>query len=416
MKRHTAFFFFITHALIAPEAFADGFSAPSGTATYSHSLALQRYVQDMSHYQPQSAALKQRVHNTINYYKKIHILKSINKGSYTVDCIPFREQPALINQPDLAQSLLPAVRQHTQNNLHHLTRIGAHFDFNPTTQCPLGSVALLRPSKTMLTSEQANKKVAPGNMMPQQIHAGYSYELGADNTNNLVSIQTQASQAYFKGPQNQYVVSTNDADHSLDQFWFVNRTYQESVPTYSVEFGIIASAYFTTPASTSIFVFASVDDYGSNSCYNLECSNFVQFPNTPVLGSPTDTRLDYIFQVTHTTLNQYLNSPAYYLTLLSHDASSNSPNNSASVLLGYYADSIYPSPTVLPQYFSAGSEVYALEPNNGTLMYGNYMEPYIGYTGPLHIEFSTENANSFPYFTSNGPSPYGLIWHLGQED
>lgn len=414
MKLYRIVLFLIAIWNISYVTHADTFSAPiDRSPTINHSLNLQKYVTRIANYQTESSALKRRVHQTIAYYKKIHILKTITTTKYTIDCIPFAEQPALIDRP-LAKNLLKSVREATKKSLPALKKMGSNFEFNPATQCPLGSVALLRPTKVMLTSTRANKKIAPATehsiATPLHFHGGYSHQIGADNASNLISILTEASQAYFKGPQNQSVVSNNSSDHSLNQFWFLNKTYQQSGPTYSVEFGIIASEYFTTPASTSIFVFASIDDYGSNSCYNLVCGNFVQLPNTPVLGSPTNTNMDYIFQVTHTTLTQYINSPAYYLTLLTHDAAS----SSASVLLGYYADSIYPSPSELPQYFSAGAEVYADNPDDGTQMSGNYMLPYVGYNGPLQIEFITENSNYFPYYSSNGPEPYGLIWHLGQ--
>lgn len=410
MKQHLS----ILLCLISALAQADNFTAPDTRPTITHSLKLQKYVRTIANYQPETTALKKRLLKTIAYYKKIHILKTVNKINYTVDCIPFGEQPALIDNRSLVETMLPAVRTMTENNLDALTKMGENLEFNAASQCPIGSVALLRPSKRVLTSERANKKAAPERRVTH-FSGGYSYELGEDNAGQAVSILTDASQAYFKGPQQQFVKSNNFDDHSLDQFWFTNRTYQQSIPTYSVEFGIIASAYFTANASTSIFVFASVDNYGNNSCYNNECPNFVQFPNTPVLGSPTNTGLDYIFHVTHTTLNQYLNSPAYYLTLVTHDASTHNSAGSTSVLLGYYADSIYPSNSDLPKYFSAGAEVYARAHDDGTLMYGNYMTPYVGYNGPLKIQFSTENDNHFPYYTSNGPAPYGLIWHLGQD-
>ena len=414
MKLYISLLLFIANGFITPSAHADNFSAQTDSPTSTHSLELQNYVKTIANYQPETAALKKRLLKTIAYYKKVHILKTINKPNYTVDCIPFAEQSALISTPALAETMLEAVRKTTKNNWHSLKTMGKNFDFNPASQCPRGSVAILRPSKTILTSEQANKKVAPGtgtvnDWSTDFRKGGYSYELGEDDSGNTISIKTEANQAYFKGPQNQSVVNT--VDHSLNQFWFANNTYDQGGPTYTTEFGIIASAYFTTPASTSIFVFASVDNYGSNSCYNVECSNFVQFPNTPVLGSPTNTSVDYLFQVTHTTLSSYSSSPANYLTLTTHNSSGNNAANSSSVLLGYYSDSLYPS---VPQYFSAGAEVYASSPNNGTKMYGNYMTPYVGYNGPLKIQFSTENHNSFPYSETNGPAPYGLIWRLGQ--
>jgi hypothetical protein len=420
MKLYLSFLVLIAHGFLLSSANADNFSVQVGSPTITHSLELQKYVQTIASYQPETSALKKRLQKTLSYYKKIHILKTINKINYTIDCIPFAEQPALIDNPMLAETMLAAVRKTTKKNLNELKKMGEHFYFNPAKQCPLGSVAILRPSKVIITSKQANKKVAPGTgrktYSRTNFRGGYSYQLGENNSGTLVSILTEANQAYFKGPQNQFVESNDLVDHSLDQFWFTNNTYEQSGATYSVEFGIIASAYFTNTASTSIFVFASIDNYGSDSCYNLECNNFHQLPNTPVLGDPTNTNIDYVFQVTHTTLSQYLNSPAYYLTLVTHDPSTNNATNSTSVLLGFYPDSIYiHGVNPLPRYFSAGSEVYAHEPNDGTQMYGNYMNPYIGYTaGPLQIQFSTENDISFPYYTSNGPSPYGLIWHLGQ--
>lgn len=418
MKLHTSLFAVLTF-FISNCTNADNFLAPKGKPTFYHSPTLQNYINTITRYQPETVKLKNRLQKTIAYYKKIHITKTINRGNITIDCIPFAEQPTLINHPHLVEAILLSVKEITKNNIKALKKMGSNFDFNPATQCPLGTVAILRPSHTILTSDIANKKAVPHKNRSEyssiNFAGGYSYQLGADDSGDLISILTDANQAYFKGPQNQFVVSNNFSDHSLNQFWFTNNTYQQSIPTYSVEFGIIASAYFTNPASTSIFVFASVDNYGNNSCYNVECSNFVQFPNTIVLGAPTNTQIDYIFQVTHTTLNTYSNSPAYYLTLTMHNSLNNNTNNSSSILLGYYADSIYPSVNDLPQYFSAGAEVYADEPHDGTRMYGNYMIPYVGYNGALHIQFSTENDNYFPHDVTNGPSPYGLIWRLGQK-
>ncbi len=409
------FLLFILSAL-GFSAYADNFLASNNKPTYKYSTELQTYVQSIAYYKPETPALKKRLKDTIAYYKKVHILKTITTKSYRVDCIPFAQQPALITQPHLVNKMLSSVRQLTEKNWDSLVAIGNSFEVNAATQCPLGSVGIMRPSKVILTSERANRKQQPKKHLlranPNYFHGGYSYQLGANSAGELISIETQANQAYFKGPQNQSVV--NAIDHSLDQFWFTNNTYQQSIPVYSAEFGIIASQYFTASASTSIFVFASVDDYGSASCYNVECSNFVQMPNTPVLGNPTDTGLDYLFEVTHTTLTQYLNQPAYYYTLTTHDAATKNPAASVSVLLGYYADSVYPYLNELPKYFSAGSEVYSTEPRNGTLMYGNYMIPYVGYDEALHIEFSSENDNYFPYYITTGPAPYGMIWRLGQ--
>jgi hypothetical protein len=173
---------------------------------------------------------------------------------------------------------------------------------------------------------------------------------------------------------------------------------------------VIASAYFTALPSTSIFVFASVDNYGNNSCYNLECPNFIQSPGTLPLGVPiTNKNTDFILQVKHVTTTGF--QPGYYLTVVAHNTSGKN-TKSSNTLLGFYPASLYATVN-LPAYFSEGAEVYAT-PNNGTTMYGNCANPYAGYTGPKKIGLLTNNGNNFTYSTANGPSPYGLIWKFGQ--
>lgn len=402
----------ITCFLLSSHSYADGFSIQHGSPTIAYSLPLQKFVKTITTYQPENPALNQRLQKTIDYYQRIHILKTAYKKNYTIDCIPFAEQPALIDNPALAQSLLPAMMNTTKNNLDTLKKMGSHFDFNPATECPLGSVALLRPSKAMLTSEAANTKIAPNRSSTHYnlLAAGYSWEQGVTPQGDLIYIPTQANQAYFKGPQNQYVSPANLADHSLDQFWYTTNIFHpREVLTYSVEFGIIASSYFTTTPATSIFVFASIDNYGSNSCYNLLCPNFIQAPGTTPIGVPiTNTNADYIFQVKHVENPGF--QPGYYLTLVTRGASANA---NASTLLGYYPDSLY-APANRPQQFSAGAEVYANAPGDGTIMYGNYANPCAGYAGPKQIGLTTRNGNNFTYSMSTGPAPYGLIWNFGQ--
>lgn len=403
----------ITLLLLSSPLFADGFSVQPGKPTLATSLALQSYVKTISAFQPETAALNERLKKTLAYYSQVHILKTVTTRNYTVDCVPFAEQPALIDKPELAQSLLPAIIQSTQSNFEHLQKIGRFADFNAAEQCPLGSVAMLRPTKAMLTSRLANEKKAPSRngLKDPLTFGGYTWEQGEKPDGSNIYIRTEANQAYFKAPQKQYVNPLYSGDHSLNQFWYtkdINRPHETL--TYSVEFGIINSSYFTDTniPSTAIFVFASIDNYGNKSCYDLECPNFIQAPNNLVLGAPVSTTADYVFRVTHATRAGFV--PGYYLTLVVHDPAN--PRNNTNALLGFYPDALYTTEH-RPTEFSAGAEVYAGEPFNGSLMAGNYVNPCAGYPGPKQIGMYSENGNVFPYTTSY-VNPYGLIWNFGQ--
>lgn len=390
---------------------ADGFLAKSEKPSIFSNLELQQYVNKISGYQPETKDLKNKLHKTIKYYQKVHILKTVNKKDYTIDCIPFAEQPSLIDKPYLVRGLLPQVKSTTKNNFNNLKKIGDDFDFNPATECPFGSVAVLRPSQKSLTSEKAMKKIAPESVGLQ--YSCYSWEEGYDSKNRLIQLYSDDNQAYFKGPQNQYVSIVSPMDHSMDQFWLLNTNeaaFNAGDKIYSVEFGIIASAYFTISPSTSIFVLSSVDNYGPSTCYNLKCNSFTQFPGTVPLGVPIKNKnVDYIFKVKY--MNSGVSESGYYFTLEKIDTKD---RKSYSQLLGYYPDFLYPKNVHL-SYFHAGAEVYAETPANGTKMYGNYVNPLAGYSGHKHIELKSQNGNLFPYSTSYGPAPYGLIWNFGQE-
>ena len=411
MRVRIRFPVFLVTCLGSGGIFANGFTAQSGNPTFATSISLQNYVNKISTYQPETPELLARLQKSIDYYRRVHILKTVAKKSYTVDCIPFAEQPALIDNPSRAAELLSEEEAYTKENIEALKIAGSNFDFNPATECPLGSVAILRPTKIMLTSEKANTKVAP-HATPSISTSTYTWEQGySTQTGALVYIQTQQNSAYFMGPQNQTVSPYAFEDHSLDQFWLTSNPYVS--PLYSVEFGIIASSYWTYPPSTSIFVFASVDGYGSNSCYDSPasgCPNFTLNANTPALGSHlTNLTGDYVFQVAYVTPR---GNPQYALTLVTHNISPPTP-----ILLGHYSASVYP-PGVSLTYFSAGAEVTAATAQNGTIMYGNYAYPYYGYCSSgspcyLGIGLTTENNNPFPAYESYVPN-YGVVWHLGQ--
>ena len=390
---------------------ADNFEADSSMLTNENSVLLKNYVNSISQYQAETPELAERLQKTKAYYEKIHILKTVQKTNYTVDCIPFAEQPALIDNPTLAKQLLDNVKTIALKNHEALKKLGNNFEFNAATECPFGSVGILRPSKSILISTLANKKNPFGSSSSLQENnlaagtGGFSYQYGASVGEYQIFIPTQYALAYFKGPQLQHVAPNAHGDHSLTQFWLINKSY-----TNSVEFGVFASTYFTYPEpTTSFFIYASVDAYGSKSCYNLGCPNFIQAPDTPVLGAPININVDYIFQVDHRIGGA---QSGFYLTLGYYDPALNNPQTTY-IVMGYYPDSIYQNPE-LPNQFSVGAEVYAAAPQNGTIIYGNYVNPYGAFQGPKHIVSTSQNGNFFPYYSSALPAPYGEVWHFGQ--
>ena len=375
------------------------------------SLNITNYLNTISHYQPETSELSERIQNTVNYYQKVHILKTFQNKEYIVDCIPFIEQPSLIDFPELAQNLL--IEFNKINHSRSLVEIGNNFDFNSATECPNESVGVIRPSQISLSSRSTMKKSLDDSLLNETnaSTAGYTWQVGVEPSNKIIYINKNHGEAYFKGPQLQTVTSTNQDDHSLDQFWLLYTSKNKE--RYSVEFGIIASGYFTSHPSTSIFVFASIDNYGAKSCYNLGCPSFIQFPKTPVVGVPISNKnADYIFKVHHKKAKNF--KSGYFLTLEINDPLKKK-SRKESVILGYYPDSIYPVDN-LPNSFNAGAEVYADAPSNGTILYGNYVKPLEGFNRKKQIGMFSQNKNNFSFSSVKEPFPYELVWKFGQKE
>ncbi|KAB8037881.1 DUF239 domain-containing protein [Silvanigrella paludirubra] len=378
------------------------------------SFNVTNYINTISQYQPKVVELSERIQKTVDYYQKVHILKTFQNKEYIVDCVPFTEQPSLIDKPELAIKLLKEFEK--KNHQKSLKEIGSNFDFNTATECPNESVGIIRPSQTSLASKFILKKSLNDSLLYGENEAsdsvsGYTWQVGVTPTNKIIYLNKDHGEAHFKGPQLQSVTSSNQDDHSLDQFWLLYTGKNKE--RFSVEFGIMASGYFTTHPSTSIFVYASIDNYGAKSCYNLGCPGFVQFPRTPVVGVPiTDKNADYIFKVHHKKENDF--KTGYYLTLEIFDPLNN-VFHKESVILGYYPDSIYPLDN-LPNTFSAGAEIYADAPANGTILYGNYLNPLEGYYRKKQIGIFTQNKNNFPSYIDKKIFPFLTVWKFGQKE
>ncbi|WGL60479.1 neprosin family prolyl endopeptidase [Pigmentibacter sp. JX0631] len=361
-----------------------------------------------------SSKVIERRQKTISYYNRVHILKTFKTSDFTVDCIPFIEQPSLIDNPELGQKLL--IDFNNVNSQNALKKFGHLLAFNAAEQCPENSVGIIRPTDAVVNSESVLKTALTESNLFQfntaaDNTAGYSWQVGVTPENKIIYLNQDHGEAYFKGPQLQAVASDNQDDHSLDQFWLLYTA--ENKVRYSVEFGILASKYFTKLPATSIFIYASIDNYSDKSCYNMGCTGFIQFPSTPVLGVPlTNKSADYVFKVKHVKNNQ--EQSGFYLTLEAKEPSV-SLFNKHSVILGFYPENIYPK-GMLPNTFSAGAEVYATAPENGTILYGNYVWPVDGYFRKKKIGMFSQNNNIFPSYSRHELIPFGLVWKFGQKE
>jgi hypothetical protein len=188
-----------------------------------------------------------------------------------------------------------------------------------------------------------------------------------------------------------------DGSHVINQSWWTSEAGSGSPYFMSLETGLIKSAYFTLTPQITIFAFSTVNNYGNGpagGCYNLECSAFIQYPDTPALGEPVNlTGFDVILQ--------YKIIPeGYELDLTLTDES-----GSAEIPIGYYPYSRYstndPQTDNPFRYFSAGAEIEAGNlidqfQINGTLYYLAYNDtnylPVNGYVLP--------NPNP-PYYGAN---------------
>lgn len=139
--------------------------------------------------------------------------------------------------------------------------------------------------------------------------SGYSYI-----SSNWSEIQAISTYIVLNNNESMPFV-TNDGDsHSINQMWWLT-TPGGSNQTVSLEAGWINCNYWTSTATTSLFVFSSPDGYqdqnnGAGDQYNTG-GGFIQFTNTPALGSPiTDVKYKFSY-------NQYSDeSGGYKLTLV----------------------------------------------------------------------------------------------------
>lgn len=228
---------------------------------------------------------------TIDYYSKINITKSIVKDGYVVDCIPFTQQPGVIDLSESGKMNALKLNQQAQDNKFDFSS----FDFN-SRDCPLSDVGIPRLRLEHLINENTHAFTkAPLTELVKGISecgtarvVSQPYTLIDYTSGGVFVVLGLGDNVSAKIP----FVSAGSA-HSLNQMWWIaNRT----LPLCSLEAGWIQSNYFTSQSSTALFAFSTPDGYSGSDYdnYNLQ-GGFVSYSGMPTLGTPVN-EVQYLFE------------------------------------------------------------------------------------------------------------------------
>jgi hypothetical protein len=358
----------------------------------------------------------------------------VQGNGYIVDCVPFDQQPGLINASAADKATAIAL-----NNKHLAAmakagngsdKIAAGFDFK-VTMCPESTVALARVDANNL---QAYIKVAPPQkiMMAQnQSNSGQSNLSVNSAVNSSLNSATVGSspgyswiQSYISNgtintpgyyvsfispdPQlsNNYM-ATNSNGHSLNQLWWLDKQNTDSF-VYSLEAGWITQPLYQQ-VSTELFVFSTPDGYTGSAYdrYNQD-GGFIQYSDTPVtMGTPLTSAQK--FTLSFVALP---NNNGYELRYSA---------NGTTQGIGYYAMSRFPSQTNF-NYIWYGSEINDLcglpITMGGTITAagmldesGNITQSYLptqitaNILGEFNFSYVFNDDGSITYSGTNGSTP-----------
>ena len=223
------------------------------------------------------------------YYRQVaeRINGSLHVGSGAVaDCIPFLDQPPLIN----------AAEDFRRNAVQIWHDRQMAEKFTSMSSCPQGHVEIVRPHLKQ-TNDQAPKR-HKGH--PSHLKAGYYYVVSPNKETKgdlradvVLGVGHEAKAPLPLCPHNLEV-------HTLNQLWWSNNWGGPKMAT--LEAGWIMSEYFTSEPRMVLFTFSTPDDYGPSKYnqYNT-AGDFVMYPGGHALGKPLD---NFLFLV------QYVELPA----------------------------------------------------------------------------------------------------------
>lgn len=249
----------------------------------------------------------------IAYYSKVPVVQTVEAKGYTVDCIPFDQQPGLINASAADKATAEVLNK---QHLAAMAKAGNSggvaadgFDFK-SNMCPESTVAIARMDADNLSNYI---KVLPSQLLISEQNQNDSnhqnYPTDATNNGNVTLspgyswIQSYLSNGESAAPagysvsflspdpalSNKYM-PTNSNGHSLNQLWWLDKQNTSSF-VYSLETGWITEA-INQQTSTELFVFSTTDGYtggSSNDQYN-QAGGFIQYSDTPAtVGTPLTT-------------------------------------------------------------------------------------------------------------------------------
>eukprot|EP00300_Choanocystis_sp_HF-7_P034269 c46913_g1_i1.p3 GENE.c46913_g1_i1~~c46913_g1_i1.p3 ORF type:complete len:397 (-),score=82.46 c46913_g1_i1:29-1189(-) len=275
-----------------------------------------------------------------HFYFKLHAERTFEQNGAVFDCVPFLEQPSLALASDVERAeALELLSEHRGTD---------------SSLCPRDHVALVR-HRTPVKAPADGRSCLPRKVMARSADpVGYQWVMP-----KTISVVQGASfsQAIFNVGESSEPLATCAADgqcHSLNQLWWLT-TNGGSSNTCSLETGWIASNYFTTEVTTSIFVFSTNDGYGGNKDdqYNM-LGGFTLLPGAPVTpGQPLPSvamNLRYLL----------VSNGSYILQTRGFTDNSNGSftTDTEWASVGFYRTSRYPAGDNDFKYNEAGCEVY----------------------------------------------------------
>lgn len=242
--------------------------------------------------------LTQAKSSLLAYYANAKIDQSISYRNTIVDCVPFLQQPALVNAS-------AADQQHALEIFNQSTAVTNNI-------CPSGDIALTRIPlrnfsnqnkdvfwKQALAADnnpESSASAPPSGYMYYQSESGTNVNFDTDGI--FIAIDSGNEMANLDP-----TINVTDNQHYIQQEWLSSGKYPSLV---TLETGIITSDYFIESSdgsyvqsednnarmSKSVFIFSTPNSYDSSTnrgnqvnMYNLQ-GGFIQLNNLVIFGAP----------------------------------------------------------------------------------------------------------------------------------
>jgi len=272
------------------------FSSLEEEAANFASLSMNQYVERLEEALRHSGSNNQELLRHLNYYRSVgknvkQSVRNTKKGTVH-DCVDFDSQPALFEAHP--EQIREARRQWLSATMGGLSSSKA--------VCHPGSLPVPRPvvkyaGKAFPKLSSPPQKKANTPKIEDPIPAGYSYVDSA-----FVNTSKGATFSYtilgVGEAVNSSIPSTpflNDADHSINQMWWVHQGDASPTDLQTLEAGWIHSSYWSFLPETMLFVFSTPNGYQADTPkgakenqYNYQ-GGFIGYPGGPALQQGVDS-------------------------------------------------------------------------------------------------------------------------------